>query len=263
MEEERKVEDPQSKKRKRKINPLVSDIIDITGEKQRSRGKSVLEKAIERKEEAESSKKKEKKEKRLSREEKRKKVGEDESEFSKLSAPIGVFLMFGERTDVSWAVRPDTGGLKGNAYVLDQAQKNGKTQKDDENTVLYYCGRCQDYWPTKGGREKSSKGYDRYITVDHSPPFSQRLEEGLYDVVACDGAWHWKGVGLAEATRGYNDPKYLGLKCNKHNSKKGGLTDYSRSTATPFEKCSGNEKCKIYGQKGHKALASDYELGNL
>jgi len=144
----------------------------------------------------------------------------------KATAPGGVFLPFGQRGDVNWAVTSATNGMKGDEYIYYLARSGVRVNKDssklpdykDENGKdEYRCAKCDKYFDR--GR----------ITVDHVPPMSRRLNAGTCLAYFCDGRNVWEGQHKQRCIESYNDPTRLQMMCDSCNSSKGGLSGYIKA----------------------------------
>lgn len=151
--------------------------------------------------------------------------------------PAGVFLMFGERGELGWAVTEATQGRKGDEHIYHLARSGQKVNKDKDSLHLpdhkfqngrdeYRCARCKQYFPLQSQQRPSDAGH---ITVDHVPPMSKRLDGRECLATVCDGTNVWEGQHKGRCIASFNEPTRLQMMCDSDNSSKGGLKQYVRS----------------------------------
>ena len=140
------------------------------------------------------------------------------------SPPPGWFLSYGLRKEVPWAAHPKTGGQVADKWLYAHPHDPGDVDATGIRP-LYKCFKCGGFFPRKDdllGTETV------FITVDHVPSYSMRLNSGRYRAEICDGAWVWEGQLADVAKQDYNDPDQLRYMCSSHNSSRGGLKGYEK-----------------------------------
>ncbi|MDQ3918057.1 MAG: hypothetical protein M3348_06230 [Acidobacteriota bacterium] len=150
-------------------------------------------------------------------------VGSDEKEpeVKKKFPPSKIFLKWGGRKDLGWARTSKTKGQTGDKYKYDNAKKD-----ETQRTLLrieYLCCKCDNFFPRKSEQTISDESY---ITLDHIPAMSQRLDGTSLVITYCDGTDVWQGTGREIAFESYNDPDLLRFMCQSCNSSRGGKKDY-------------------------------------
>jgi hypothetical protein len=163
--------------------------------------------------------------------------------------PRGMFLMFGLRKELSWAVTSDTNGMKGDEYIYHLARSGTRVNKDssalpdhrfqDERNE-YRCASCKNYFPLQADKRAGDAGH---ITVDHIPPMSVRLGSARCVATLCDGTNVWEGQLKSRCLDSFNDPKQLQMMCDSHNSSKGGEVGYGRWT--PEFRGTHKDRCEL------------------
>ena len=159
---------------------------------------------------------------------------ESDTEPPPKNPPAGVFLSFGQRTEVHWGPHSSTSGQNADEWLYKNPHKAADRQQNSAKASRweYKCARKDcGFHPKKSEMDSTDVG--AHITVDHVPPFSKRLENQEFTRDVCDGKWVWRGVVKSLAQESYNDPDTLQYMCSSHNSSKGGVKEYER-TAPEF-----------------------------
>lgn len=146
---------------------------------------------------------------------------EKELEVKKKFPPPKIFLKWGGRQELGWAKTSKTKGQTGDKYKYDNAKKD-ETQQTPLRTE-YLCCICDNFFPLKS---KMTFSDDSFITLDHIPAMSQRLDGSSLVITYCDGTDVWQGTGREIALESYNDPDLLRFMCQSCNSRRGGKKDY-------------------------------------
>ncbi|HYY96110.1 MAG TPA: hypothetical protein VE713_16510 [Pyrinomonadaceae bacterium] len=192
--------------------------------------------------------------KELERQKSKDDVGSDEKELEvtkkKNFPPPKIFLKWGGRQELCWAKTSKTKGKTGDKYKYDNAKK-----EETRQTLLrteYLCCSCDDFFPRKSDRTVSDQSY---ITLDHIPSMSLRLDGNSLVIAYCDGTEVWQGTGREIAFESYNDPDLLRFMCQSCNSSRGGKKDYFGEEPTVIDVHTENcpyphspEEIKKYGK---------------